>query len=127
MCTMITISRKPTNNDAIIRIYKSECHLNARAAALLQLNTERRSVRFTYDFDSHREGCTRLFVCGCENEDTRSYACRQHGKSFRISSTDLCTNLAGHLQGYGTYRICPEVKATFEGKIYYEIFFKKYD
>lgn len=126
MCTMINISRKPTNNDALIRIYKSECHLNAKAATLLHLNDERRAVRFSYDYDSHRDGNKSTFICGCENEATRSYICRKHGRSFRLSSTDLCTILADRLQGYGVYRICPEVNATFEGRIYYEIFFKKY-
>ena len=127
MCTMISICRKPTNNDALIRIYKTECHLNAKAAALLQLTSERRAVRFSYDYDAHRNGETRTFICGCDNDTTRSYICRQHGRSFRISSTDLCTILANRLQGHGVYRICPEVKATYEGRTYYEIFFKKYE
>ncbi len=127
MCTLINISRKPTNNDALIRIYKTECHLNAKAADLLSLNSERRAVRFSFDYDAHRNGDNRIFVCGCDNDTTRSYICRQHGKSFRISSTDLCTALAERLQGPGVYRICPEVKANYEGRTHYEIFFKKYE
>lgn len=124
---MITISRKPTNNDPLIRIYRSEIHLNAKAAKLLQLSPERCAVRFSYDYDSQKDGSNSTFVCGCDNNTTRSYFCRQHGRSFRISSTDLCTILAERLQGYGVYRISPEVKVVSEGKTYYEIFFKKFE
>lgn len=124
---MISICQKPTNNDALIRIYKSECHLNAKAATLLQLNEGRRAVRFCFDYDSYRDGNKGIFVCGCENDTARSYICRKHGRSFRLSSTDICTILADRLQGYGVYRICPEVNAVFEGRTYYEIFFQKFE
>lgn len=127
MCTMISICRKPTNNDALIRVYKTECHLNAKAAELLQLTPDHRAVRFSYDYDAARTGIKATFVCGCDNNTTRSYICRQHGRSYRISSTDLCTTLADRLMGYGVYRICPEVRATYDGRTYYEIFFKKYE
>lgn len=124
---MMLLSRKPTNSDALIRVYKTECHLNAKAASLLQLCPERMAVRFSYDYDAHRAGETRIFVCGCSSDMPRSYICRQHGRSFRISSTDLCTTLADKLQGCGVYRICQEITTTYEGRTYYEIFFKKFE
>lgn len=124
---MFDISKKPANSDALIRIYRTECHLNARSASLLRLNADTEMVRFTYDNDELQCGRLRVYVCKCDGNTPRTYEARKHGRSYRIFSTDICTALADHLSGYGVYRICPEVTKTFDNKIYYEIFFKKYE
>lgn len=127
MCTMLDISKKPSNSDSLLRVYRTECHINARAARLLGLHTNTEMVKFTYDDDELSRGRLRVYVCRCEANTPRSFEARRLGRSYRIYSTEICSALADHLSGFGCYRICPEVSKTVDDKTFYEIFFKKFE
>ena len=124
---MLDISKRPANSDALIRVYKTECHLNGKAAALLGLHASTEMVRFTYDNDELRCGRMRVYVCKCDVNTPRAYEARRFGRSYRVYSTDVCSALAEKLEGHGTYRVCPEVTKTDGSRTYYEIFFKKFE
>lgn len=125
---MVDLTRKPANEDAVLRIYNNELRLNKRAAALLKLDAEHAKIRFTYDRDERDRGRgMRVYVSKERNDSPRGYMTQSRNKSVRIYSTSLCNALSEALDGRGAYRICPEVSMSVEGVIYYEVFFRKYE
>ena len=121
---MLDIITAPTSNDAVLRVYRNECHLNEKAADLLTLSSKYRRLRFTTCEDS--DGA-KVYVASTDENFPGTFIPRRRGRSFRIYSTALCEALARNLEGYGTYRICPDVTKYCDNKIYYQIHLQKYD
>lgn len=124
MATMLDIITTPTSNDAVLRVYRNECHLNERAADLLTLSSKYRRLRFTTCADS--DGA-KVYVASMDENFPGTFIPRRRGRSYRIYSKALCEALSGSLDGYGAYRIRADATRYYENKIYYEIYHKKYE
>lgn len=120
---MLDINKKPASSDALLYVYENTCVLNSRLVKLLDIQ-ENDMVKFTYDYDEMTRGRIRTYITKVETG--RGYRVHRKVRSFRVYSTSLCSSLASYLDGYGTYRVCPEIVKEESGRIYYEIFFKKY-
>lgn len=117
---------KATCNDTIIRVYKNECRLNESASKLLGL-TDDMCVKFVFDDDKRAHGGERVFVRACDSNTPKSFFVTRRCNEYRIYSSTLSRTLSEYLDGYGTYRICPEETADINGSTYYEIFRKRFE
>lgn len=122
--------RKLTNaaprQEALIHIYKSgKAVFNAAAARLMHMNPMTHvDVRYDADTFTARE-IKRLYVGVTSGA---AYTLKQRGNTYSICSNTLCRMMADALEGYGTYRICPEDYVLDSAEVkFYNIFFKKYD
>lgn len=124
--TLRKLNNSAPIQEALIRIYKSgKAVLNANAARLLELTPEV-LVDVRYDEEAHTARKVKRLYIGTAK--TNAHAVRKRGFTYSICSSALCHDIADALEGYGTYRICPEDYATDTSGIkFYNIFFKKYD
>ena len=123
--TLQRLNRTAPAHEALVRVYKSgKIVFNANAARLLELSPSAH-VSICYDkeaFDAR--GIKTLYVGNARS----GYLVKPRRGTFFVCSTSLCKDVADALQGYGTYRICPEdYSRDAEGKKFYNIFFRKYD
>lgn len=109
----------PTKNDALIRVYKNECRINATAAKLLNL-TPFNLLRVTLSKDGD------VYMSNCPKGTPCAFKPNQRGGSYRVYSTTLCNALAEHLDGYGTYRVSYDWTMFVENKVFYKVDKQKY-
>ena len=123
--TLQSINRTAPSHEALLRVYKGgKMVFNAPAARLLELAP---SVSISICFDKESfdaRGVKRLYV----GTSKMGHKVRPRRDTFYVCSASLCNDVADALEGYGTYRICPEdFSRDTDGTKYYNIFFKKYD
>lgn len=122
--TLTSIIRKAPSTEALVRVYKTQMVLNAPTARLLNLHPGEQ-VAVCVDKDAQASGRTRLYIGKAESN---AYRVKPRKSTYRICSSALCRSVADALEGYGTYRICPEDYETdARGVRFYNIFFRKYD
>lgn len=123
--TLRRINRTAPSNEALVRVYKSgKMTFNANASRLLELCPQAH-IAICFDLEAYSaRGVKRLYV-----GTTRSgHQVKPRRDTYFVCSTTLCRDVADALEGYGTYRICPEdFSRDVDGTKYYNIFFKKYD
>ena len=123
--TLQRLNRKAPSTEALLRVYNGgKMVFNASASRLLELDASTLiSICFDKEaFDSR--GVKRLYVGTSRN----GYQVKPRRDTFYVCSASLCKDVAEALEGYGTYRICPEdFSRDSDGTKYYNIFFKKYD
>jgi hypothetical protein len=122
--TLQILSRTPSSHEALVRIYEGKMVFTASAAKLLGLLPDS-LVLIKYDTDAYSaRGVKRLYV----GTSRFGHMVKQRRNTYFICSADLCRDVADALEGYGTYRICPEdFSRDADGTKYYNIFFRKYD
>lgn len=122
--TLKTINRAAPSHEALLRVYQGKMVFNASASRLLDLNPND-LVSVCYDKDAmDARGVKRLYV----GKARSGHMVRPRRDTFFVCSASLCKDVAESLEGYGTYRICPEDHTKdADGIMYYNIFFKKYD
>lgn len=123
--TLQRINRKAPAHETLIRVYKSgKIVFNANASRLLELHPNA-LIAVCFDreaFDAR--GVKRLYV----GTSRTGHMVKQRSDTYFVCSTSLCKDVAEALEGYGTYRVCPEdYSRDQDGTKYYNIFFKKYD
>lgn len=119
------LNRKAPSTEALLRVYNGgKMVFNATASRLLEL-APGVSVAICYDTDMlSARGVKRLYV----GTSRSGYQVKPRRDTFYVCSASLCKDVAESLEGYGTYRICPEdFSRDFDGTKYYNIFFRKYD
>lgn len=122
--TLTRITKVAPRSEALIRVYRAQIILNAPASRLLGL-IPGSSVNVYADKDAQMAGRNRLYVGKTKGS---GFAAIKRNATYRINSSDLCKSLAEALEGFGTYRICPEdYVLDVNGDRYYNIFFRKYD
>lgn len=122
--TLTSIIHQAPSTEAVIRVYKTQFTLNSHASRLLALRPGAQ-VMVCIDKDAQASGRTRLYIGKVEKN---AYRVKPRKSTYRVCSSALCKSIAEALDGYGTYRICPEdyVMNCYDEK-FYNIFFKKYD
>ena len=97
---------------------------NVHASRLLELYPDA-LISVCFDKESYdARGVKRLYV----GLSRSGYMVKPRSKAFYVCSRSLCEDVADALEGYGTYRICPEdFSRDADGNKYYNIFFRKYD
>lgn len=123
MAVMIDIAQILLRTDSLIHIYKERVVLNKEACNLLGIKEGDR-VLVRRSLVEARAGRERIYMA--KGEAPSGYIVHGRYGSGRINSAPLARILASLLQGYGTYRLCPEVNVEVDGRTYYEIFFRKY-
>lgn len=122
--TLQILSRTPSSHEALVRIYEGKMVFTAAAAKLLELHPGS-LVSIRYDKDAFDARGVKYLYVGTAR---LGHAVKQRKNTYFICSADLCRDVADALQGYGTYRICPEdFSRDADGTKYYNIFFRKYD
>lgn len=122
--TLKSINRVAPSHEALLRIYKGKMVFNASASRLLELTSES-LVSVCFDKDAYdARGVKRLYVGTARS----GHKVTKRSDTFFLCSASLSKDVADALEGYGTYRICPEdYSRDADGVKYYNIFFKKYD
>lgn len=112
-------------SEALIRVYRGKAVLNAQAARLLDITSED-LVAVCFDKEQYdARGVKRLYI---GKASCNAYRLKRRVDTYTICSVPLCKSIADSLEGYGTYRICPEDSTQgLDGNMYYNIFLKKYD
>lgn len=123
--TLQRLTHTAPSKEAVLRVYNGKVVLNACASRLLGLNPGD-LVNVTYDREHFQaSGDKRLYIGKVKRN---AYEVTRRAESYYICSTALSKSIADALQGFGSYRICPEDYTTgLDGEKYYNIFFKKYD
>lgn len=123
--TLQRINRAAPSHEALLRLYDcGKMVLNASAARLLELSPSSQiAVCFDRDaFDAR--GVKRLYIGVARS----GHQVKPRKDTYYVCCASLCKDVADSLEGYGTYRICPEdFSRDADGTRYYNIFFKKYD
>lgn len=122
--TLKTINRVAPSHEALLRVYQGKMVFNANASRLLELSpNDLVSVCFDKDaFDAR--GVKRLYV----GKARQGHMVKPRRDTFYVCSASLSKDVAESLEGYGTYRICPEdYTRDADGIKFFNIFFKKYD
>ena len=123
--TLQRINRTAPSSEALVRVYKGgKMVFNANASRLLELSPQAH-IAICYDLESYSaRGVKRLYIGTARN----GHLVKPRRDTYFVCSTTLCRDVADALEGYGTYRICPEdFSRDADGIKYYNIFFKKYD
>lgn len=122
--TMIAdICRIPTNREALLFLRHDRIVLNAAACSLLGIAQGTAGVRIVRNLDARSESEGKRIYVGTGDD---GYRFRRYRRSVLINSRPLCAHLASRLDGFGTYRICPDIFIEDGGGRYYEIFFRRY-
>lgn len=123
--TLQRLNKTAPSTESLIRIYKGKVVLNGPASRLLGLSPDT-LVSVCYDLGQYSaRGVKRLYIGVAK---ANAYKLNRRVDTYAIHSSSLSRSLADTLEGYGTYRICPEdYTRDAEGNKYYNIFFKKYD
>lgn len=123
--TLQRLNKTAPSHEALVRLYQcGKIVLNASASKLLELNTDS-MIAVCFDKEAYdARGVKRLYI-----GTTRiGHLVKQRRDTFFVCSSSLCKDVAASLEGYGTYRICPEdFSRDADGTKFYNIFFKKYD
>ena len=117
------ICRARTASDPLLYLYADRCVLNDAARRLLGADTPEGFLRFVNNLDARSEMERRCVFVG---QDTSGYKYTRYRKSLVVNSRRLCSLLSLRLEGYGTYRVCPDSSIEDADKVFYEIFFRKY-
>lgn len=125
MAKLMDIDRRLPGSIPTLRIYRERCVLNASACELLGIPLISNRVYFRQDMDEASLGRDRIYVC--RSDSLTGHEVKMRHLSGRINSASLSRKLAGHLQGFGAYRICKEVTIAEGKNTYYEIFFRRYE
>ena len=123
--TLQRLNRTAPSHESLLHIYKGgKMVFNANASRLLELCPES-FVSICFDKESYEaRGVKRLYVGTARN----GHLVKPRRDTFYVCSASLCKDVSEALEGYGTYRICPEdFTRDIDGTKYYNIFFKKYD
>jgi hypothetical protein len=112
-------------SEAIIRIYKNYLSLNGSSVALLGLDGTGK-IKLSYSQDDMRAGRFRCFIAKTDSS-IMSFDYRMRGGCAIVACRSLVAFLAEHLDGYGSYRICPEDYVNDGNNIWYNIFIRNYD
>lgn len=123
--TLQRLTKTAPSSEALIRVYQGKAVLNKKAATLLDLHKDD-LVLVCYDQEAYAAREVKRLYIG--KTPSNGYKVKQRNDTFFVCSAVLCRSIASCLDGYGTYRICPEdfTRNIHENK-YYNIFFKKYD
>lgn len=111
--------------EAAIRIYRNAVCLNAPAARLLGFGEEGGYLAAVSDTDASCNGRVPVYV-GVTGSSHSGLKVTRRGKCVRVNSRALAGRLAEALDGYGTYRICPEDRREAGGTVYFNIFYRRY-
>ena len=122
--TLVQLNRQAPRSEALIRVYNNNIVINAAAARLLDLqHGDMVNVLKDKDAESAGRGI-RLYIGKAQRN---AYRVKERRSTFRVFCTSMARSIAEALEGYGTYRVCPEDSATDAmGQKYYNIFFRKY-
>lgn len=122
--TLQRINRTAPSHEALLHVYKGKLVFNANASRLLELCPES-CVAICFDKESFEaRGVKRLYVGTARNGHRVKPRC----DAYYFCSASIAKDVADALEGYGSYRICPEdFTRDTDGIKYYNIFFKKYD
>lgn len=122
--TLKSINRVAPSHEALLHVYKGKMVFNANASRLLEL-APNALVSVCFDKDAYdARGVKRLYV----GTSRSGHQVKPRRETFFVCSASLSKDVADALEGYGTYRICPEdYSRDADGIKYYNIFFKKYD
>lgn len=113
-------------SEAVLRIYRNYLCLNSSAVTLLGLDGTG-YIKVSNSQDDLSAGRFRCYIAKVNNTAITSFAYRKRGNTAIVSSRPLAGFLAKNLDGYGTYRICPDDN-FFDGQVnWYNIFFVNYD
>jgi len=104
--------------EPLIRIYPGYITFNAPAAKLLGFR-KGDAVAIMQD---DRDG----YVYVANSNAKQSYTLTLRKNTFKVSNAPLCRKLADSLDGFGTYKICPEEKQVYMERTFYNIFKKRY-
>lgn len=104
MADLVTIGGMRANNSSpLVHLYKSCVVFNHRALTLLGLTQESEETFVSIKhLKTHKD---RVYVSAGRQGD---YIVKRRCKRAVIYSTSLARTLSECLQGYGTYRICPD-------------------
>lgn len=123
--TLQRINRTAPSHEALVHIYKGgKMVFNGNASRLLELSPDS-YIAICFDKESFEaRGVKRLYVGTSRN----GHKVKPRRDTHYLCCASLCNDVAEALEGYGTYRICPEdFTRDTDGIKYYNIFFKKYD
>lgn len=122
--TLVQLNKQAPRSETLVRVYETQVVINAATAELLGLR-DNDLVNVVVDKDAQAAGRgNRLYIGKVRHN---AYAVSRRRSSFRICCTALARSIAEALEGYGTYRVCPEDSETDAmGQRYYNIFFRKY-
>ena len=114
-------------SETTLKVYENEIVFSEAAVVLLGMTDDEPRVSFMYDGDALAAGRKRIYVAGGEHSWPIRYVASRRDRRRVVRSRPLAEILAENLDGYGTYRICPE-DCYNDGKVvWYNLFFKKYD
>lgn len=116
------ICNKVSRSEPLVRVYDSKVSLNSAASAILGIDDQSCLSFKTND----RDAGNHVYV-GNVSSARQCYPVRKRANTFYVSDCNLARNLAEKLQGKGTYRLSKEDNIEYNGVIYYNIFFRKYD
>ena len=117
---LVNLTNDAPRTEPLLRIYGNYMTFNAAASRLLGL-TDGDRIYIGRD----ERACNNLYVGKATLKQSRSVTRRSH--SFIVYCAPLARQVAGWLEGQGTYRICPEdTQVDGAGNIYYNIFKRKY-
>lgn len=125
MADLVNITAMRANNGSpLIHLYKNSVVLNRRALTLLELSCESENGYICIKhLKMHKD---RLYISAGKQGD---YPIKRLSHRGIVYSTVLSKAVAEQLQGYGTYRICPDDIVTDDKDSsrtpHYAIFFKK--
>lgn len=123
--TLQRLNKTAPSHEALVRIYNSgKMVFNANASRLLELSPND-LISICFDKEAYdARGVKRLYV----GKARAGHMVKPRKDTFFVCSSSLCKDVAGALEGFGTYRLCPEdFSRDADGIKYYNIFFKKYD
>lgn len=117
---LVNLINDAPRTEPLLRIYTNYMTFNANAATLLGLKDGDKVYIGRDDRASNN-----LYVGKALMK--QSYAVWRRDNTFIIYNAPLTRQVAGWLEGKGTYRICPEDKLNDGlGNTFYNIFKKKY-
>lgn len=123
--TLQRLNRTAPSHEALLRLYDcGKMVFNAPAARLLELSPNA-LIAVCFDKDAYdARGVKRLYI----GTSRTGHLVKPRRDTYYVCSASLCKDVAEALEGYGTYRICPEdYSRDADGVKFYNIFFKKYD
>ena len=114
--------------DAYIRIRHDRIDISSKACELIGITHPYKHIRITEDEEDVRMGrMNRLYISLSPVRSGLMAKMRNGRHTAYVDCRSLCTMMASRLEGYGTYRVCEEVTRKEGDRVFYEIFFKKYE
>lgn len=116
---LVNLSNDAPRTEPLLRVYANYMVFNAPAVRLMEI-TDGDKVFIGRD---ERAG-NNLYVGKAAVK--QSYAVTRRDNTFILYNAPLARQVAGWLEGPGTYRICPEDSLNDGFGMFYNIFKKKY-